>query len=66
MNIEEIRERVQKIRESAGDPEVAHGMEDDLLADMVNYVSANVGGVIGEMAIEVMKSFAIDFPRWVA
>lgn len=64
MTIAEIRFRVQtKIQPLAGrDDEKAHGMEDDLLRDVLKAI-AKGSKKSRELAQEALKSLQIEFPR---
>lgn len=65
MELKEIQERVQAIRDVAGDAEAAHSLEDALLQDFIAYV-ATLPIPIAEKAKAVMATNAIDFERWCA
>lgn len=67
MTLEEIRERVQQIKNVAWDNEKAHGMEDDLFLDFLKFVEkTTTDDVIGNLAGEVLKVADIKFSRWTA
>ena len=68
MNIQEIQEKVQHIRDIAGDDEMAHVEEDDLRAEFIRYVasSRHASAELREMANEVLKTEQIEFGRWCA
>lgn len=68
MTIDEIRERVAAIEAVAGDPEAAHGREDDLREDFIRYLGTNfdLPPEIREMAALVASTSSLDFPRWCA
>ena len=60
MTGKEITERVNKIIEMAGDPEMAHSEEDELMAELVKeYAPAHI-------VIEIERLQRADFPRWCA
>jgi len=56
MYIKEIKERLQEIRNSVGDNEKAHMLEDDLMKDFIEYICELDIEHISEMAEEIMKS----------
>ena len=60
-----IKDQVDRIRSSAGDPEVAHSLEDTLYQLVVVMIAEGMT-VTPHMAEEVLKSREIDFPRWCA
>lgn len=65
MTIEEINERVAKIRESSWDDEVAHGMEDSLREDFIKYV-ATLDIPLAAKAKSVLETSEMKFNRWCA
>ncbi len=68
MDRETILKRIEAIRADAGDPESAHGMEDELWSDLLKEIST--GAVQGKDAIELatlaLTTVEIIFPRWCA
>ena len=69
MDIEEVRQRVKTIRDIGnGDPEASHGREDDLREAFIRWIagSAQVPVEVKEIAIEIIQTSTIDFPRWCA
>ncbi len=66
MKIQEVRQRVNEIRQRAGDPEVAHAMEDQLYRDVLAGIAADpVGGSPARrLAKTALAARDIDFPRW--
>lgn len=66
MTIEEIRKRIAEIDSMSGDPEMAHGMEDDLRADFIKYIAKNGHDPFAAMASEILKTDDMNFPRWYA
>lgn len=65
MTVEEIKDRVQKIRDLAGDDERAHSMEDDLHQDVLAEI-ANGAPNAAELAREALLTLGIEFARWCA
>lgn len=65
MTTEDIRKRIAEIKDHIGDPETAHGLEDDLYYDVLEYISKGKSR-IAELARETLKSDDIDFERWCA
>lgn len=65
MTPEHARQRVNVIRESAGDDERAHELEDSLLYDFVTAVAMQEGPHKAT-AVEILKAREIDFERWCA
>ena len=72
MTVSEIQQRVEKIRDAAGDSEVAHGLEDDLHVDVLKAIADQdphqpwVMNDIRQLATEALKTREIDFSRWYA
>ena len=62
MTLEEVKARIQKIRDEKGDDEVQHSLEDDLYFDLLKYF-ADQGN---ELAKEAIKSRDISFGRWMS
>ena len=59
---EQAMDRVSRIRDAAGDYEIAHGMEDALFYEFILDV-ANSNSLFSAAAQEVLKSRTIDFAR---
>lgn len=66
MTVEEIERRVEAIRDSAGDDEVAHGMEDRLRHDVLEAIANRKCDDPAECAGAVLRTTDIDFQRWCA
>lgn len=66
MNLAEVQRRIQEIENSAHDPEVAHGLEDNLYADFVEWVAEEGNHPFALVATQVLRTPEIDFPRWTA
>lgn len=68
LTLKEARKRVKEIKEITGDPEHAHGEEDELYHDFVKAVAT--GEIAGDEAAQIakvlLKTEKIDFPRWTA
>ena len=65
MTRDEIRSRVEEIKHSSGDVEIAHSMEDNLREDLLRYIASREGEYQG-LAQEVLMTNQISFPRWCA
>jgi hypothetical protein len=65
VNISDVKNRVDAIREIAGDPGRAHAMEDDLYVDVLREI-ANGGGQTRMLALarQALRSQDIGFSRW--
>ena len=66
MNLQEIEQRLKQISESSGDPESAHGLQDDLLWDFVMHVASLSNISLAKKAKAVLKARDISFPHWCA
>jgi hypothetical protein len=66
MNSYYIRQRVWEIASMAHDPEAAHGEEDRLHKQFIEYIASHGPDPFAEMAKEVLKTEDIDFSRWCA
>lgn len=66
MDLQYIRDCVASIEAMRGDPESAHGHEDQLRAEFIGWIARNSYSELAEMAREVLKTDAMDFPRWYA
>lgn len=66
MNLDDIEKRIAHIREVAPDFEAAHGREDELRADFIEYVSKHGPSPLREMAAAILTTDSIDFPRYCA
>jgi hypothetical protein len=65
MTVDEVRERVEKIRAMAGDDEAAHSEEDGLHQDVLAAI-ADGAEFAPALAAEALKTVDIDFARWCA
>jgi hypothetical protein len=63
--IDEIEGRIEEIRAVARDYERAHSMEDDLFRDVLAAIADGQQSA-RKLAIEVLKSREIEFPRYSA
>lgn len=63
MTENEIKARVKTIRDSKGDYEAAHGMEDKLVWDFIRSIPKQFEGEIAKKAKLVLASSYIHFPR---
>jgi hypothetical protein len=66
MTIERIEERIAAINASAGDPEVAHGLEDALYAEFIQHIANGGTKDLREKAKLVLTTVELDFARWCA
>lgn len=66
MTTEEIKARIASIAARSGDDESAHGAEDQLRADFLQYVSEVAPPSLAEKAKLVLSTSHIDFARWCA
>ena len=64
MNIKQIKGSIQAIKDIQGDYEVAHGMEDDLHIEFINHVAKCEDEDLRLMALEVLKTSKLTFPRY--
>ena len=65
MDKEYIQGKIDEIKKEMDDPEVAHGMEDDLYAEFIEHISKREDS-LGEMAKLVLTTEGLDFSRWFA
>ncbi|MEK5308355.1 hypothetical protein [Bacillus sp. FSL M8-0326] len=65
MTADDVRKRVEDIRREAEaeDDETAHGMEDDLYAEVLKAI-ANGADSPEKLAAEALKTEKIEFYRW--
>lgn len=65
MTIDDVRKRVEAIRQvaEAEDDETAHGMEDELYAEVLKAI-ANGADNPDKLASEALKTEKIEFFRW--
>lgn len=68
MTVKEVRARVEAIEQSKHDPEVAHGLEDNLYRTVLHVIGHKRLGIKEQRAIarEALKTQEIDFARWAA
>jgi hypothetical protein len=66
MTIEEIRKKVQRIKDMRGDPEAAHGAEDSLYQSLLEAIADGQVENPAEAAKEALYAQNIEFPRWCA
>jgi electron transfer flavoprotein alpha/beta subunit len=65
MTIEQVKERVERIRAAARDDEAAHSLEDALHEDVLVAIAAGAPDA-SELAREALMTRHIDFARWCA
>ncbi|KLK98059.1 hypothetical protein XJ18_17675 [Bacillus pumilus] len=63
MTVDDVRERVENIRQVAFDDETAHGMEDDLYIDVLEAIATGADSP-EKLAAEALKTQEIEFYRW--
>lgn len=64
LTVEEIQNKVEQIRRVAGDPEAAHGMQDELYRTVLAHI---VRGEVEDpktAARAALMVEEIEFPRW--
>jgi len=66
MDSEYIKDALKKIEAFSYDYEAAHSLEDDLVWKFVESIAKERTGMHGVLARLIMKSKAIDFPRYTA
>ena len=59
LTVEDVRQRVERIREIAGDDECAHVEEDKLFEDVLMFLASQGN----ELAAEALKTLDIQFSR---
>lgn len=68
LTVEDVKRRVEEIRQMSGDYEAAHAAEDHLHQEVLGAIAggARDGRLAQELAGEALKSTLIDFPRYCA
>jgi hypothetical protein len=66
MKLKEIKDSIQAIKDTQSDYEVAHSMEDDLHIEFINHVAECGDEDLRLMALEVLKTSKLTFPRYTA
>lgn len=66
MNIDDVYRRAEEVRESAGDPEAAHALEDSLHLDVLTAIAEMRAEDPVAMARHAIRTSDFDFPRWCA
>lgn len=72
MNVEDVRRKVDEIDAESGDPEMAHGLEDDLYVDVLRDIAeAEQWDAEDVVRWKAMARLALtvkemDFSRWYA
>lgn len=61
---EQVRAKVEEIKEVAHDPEWAHGLEDKLCEWVIRAIATGNCTDPRACAVEAIKSREIQFPRW--
>lgn len=65
MTIDEVRQRVESIKNDDGDDEAQHAAEDDLHVSVLRAIADGAENA-AELAAEALKTCDIDFCRWCA
>lgn len=65
MTLAEIEKEVRRIEDAKGDPEVQHGIEDDVRVRVLVAIAQGATNA-RELAEAVLKTSDLDFPRWCA
>jgi hypothetical protein len=66
--IQDVKDDIEAIKHYAcnkNDPEMAHGMEDDMFIDVLRAIADGAPDA-QELAREAIKSVLLDYPRWYA
>ncbi|WP_303985888.1 hypothetical protein [Niallia circulans] len=65
MTVDDVMKRVEDIRQvaEAEDDETAHGMEDELYAEVLKAIANGVDNP-EKLATEALKTLEIEFSRW--
>lgn len=67
MTTEEIQKRLDDIRASSGDSEIAHGMDDRLRADFIKYIATfDSLPSLAAKARMILTTDDMQFERWTA
>ncbi len=66
MNTQYISECLIAINQAARDPETAHILEDELYHEFILHVATHGDENLRNMAMLVLRSKDISFPRWCA
>lgn len=68
MTKEQIQDKLNAIKALSWDHEAAHSLEDELYHDFITYISNSlkVHKDVSEMALLVLSSKKIEFPRYTA
>lgn len=65
MTVDEVHAAVAAIDQASGDPETAHGLEDDLRRDVLRAI-ANGAPDGAALAAAALQTEEFDFDRWCA
>lgn len=63
MNIQEIEEEIERIKEARGDQEIAHLLEGDLWHDVLGAIADGADNP-QELAAKCLETTTIEFDRW--
>ena len=66
MTVEEIVNRLNRIKQVSYDGEVAHELQDDLFIEFIRYVEKKSRGQLSVRAKLVLNVLSIKFDRWYA
>jgi hypothetical protein len=66
MTIEELIELLDKLRATAGDPEAAHGLEDEIWEKTLMHIAFNCsdGDEMSLWAHRALETKDVEFSRW--
>lgn len=66
VTLDDVKARVSRIRQMAGDPEMAHSEEDDLRRDLLVAIARGECDDPVQCAAEALATEQLSFPRWCA
>lgn len=66
MTLDDVKARVARVKAMAGDPEGAHGEEDDLRRDLLEAIARGQCANPAECAALAVTTEQLSFPRWCA
>ena len=64
ITVDATRAAVEKVRAIRHDPELAHGMEDDLYKIVLEFIATGSCGNPEKIAKIALETQDIEFPRW--
>jgi hypothetical protein len=66
MTLDEIKDRVGRVKARVSDPEVAHGLEDELRDDLLKALAEGRVSDPAAAAQIALETNNFNFPRWCA